>query len=91
MPALFCLGWHYTAPSVRGLVVLEEVASMSRGGEMVYIPDDSDFNTFRDQCESQDGWNSQYNKGGVTVWSQTQEENKTVQKIKVRTLARKQS
>uniref|UniRef100_A0A8D0G4S0 START domain-containing protein n=1 Tax=Sphenodon punctatus TaxID=8508 RepID=A0A8D0G4S0_SPHPU len=50
---------------------------------MVYIPDDSDFNSFRDQCESQEGWHSQYNKGGVTVWSQAQEESKTVQKIKM--------
>ncbi|KAJ6655464.1 hypothetical protein lerEdw1_005165 [Lerista edwardsae] len=61
---------------------------MSRGGEMVYIPDDSDFNTFRDQCESQEGWSNQYNKGGVTVWSQAQEESKTVQKIKMQITCR---
>uniref|UniRef100_A0ACB8EBJ4 Uncharacterized protein n=1 Tax=Sphaerodactylus townsendi TaxID=933632 RepID=A0ACB8EBJ4_9SAUR len=48
---------------------------------MVYIPDDTDFSTFRHQCESHEGWNSQYNKAGVTVWSQMQE-TKTVQKIK---------
>ncbi|XP_015262666.1 PREDICTED: PCTP-like protein [Gekko japonicus] len=61
---------------------------MSRGGEGVYIPDDSDFYTFRDQCESQEGWNSQYNKAGVTVWSQTQEDSKTVQKIKMQIACR---
>ncbi|KAL8194414.1 UNVERIFIED_CONTAM: hypothetical protein K2H54_017017 [Gekko kuhli] len=55
---------------------------MSKGGEVVYIPDDSDFYTFREQCESQEGWDSQYNKAGVTVWSQVQEDSKTVQKIK---------
>uniref|UniRef100_A0A8C9N169 START domain-containing protein 10 n=1 Tax=Serinus canaria TaxID=9135 RepID=A0A8C9N169_SERCA len=53
------------------------------GGEMVYIPDDSDFSSFRDQCESLEGWHCRYNKAGVTVWSQGQEESCTVQKIKV--------
>ncbi|NXO31166.1 STA10 protein, partial [Cisticola juncidis] len=57
---------------------------MSRGGEMVYIPDDSDFSSFRDQCESLEGWHCRYNKAGVTVWSQGQEESCTVQKIKTR-------
>lgn len=51
---------------------------------MVYIPDDSDFSSFRDQCESLEGWHCRYNKAGVTVWSQGQEESCTVQKIKVR-------
>lgn len=50
---------------------------------MVYIPDDSDFSSFRDQCESLEGWHCRYNKAGVTVWSQGQEESCTVQKIKV--------
>ncbi|KAH1166839.1 START domain-containing protein 10-like [Mauremys mutica] len=50
---------------------------------MVYIPDDSDFSSFRDQCESLEGWHSQYNKGGVMVWSQTPGESRTVQKIKL--------
>ncbi|XP_053098759.1 START domain-containing protein 10-like isoform X1 [Hemicordylus capensis] len=58
------------------------------GGEMVYIPDDSDFNTFRDECESQEGWNSQYNKSGVAVWSQGHEESKTIQKIKMQIACR---
>uniref|UniRef100_A0A672ULV2 START domain-containing protein 10 n=1 Tax=Strigops habroptila TaxID=2489341 RepID=A0A672ULV2_STRHB len=57
---------------------------MSKGGEMVYIPDDSDFSSFRDQCESLEGWHCRYNKAGVTVWSQGQEESCTVQKIKTR-------
>ncbi|XP_009575013.1 PREDICTED: PCTP-like protein [Fulmarus glacialis] len=57
---------------------------MSRGAEMVYIPDDSDFSSFRDQCESLEGWHCRYNKAGVTVWSQGQEESCTVQKIKTR-------
>ncbi|NXX48816.1 STA10 protein, partial [Tricholaema leucomelas] len=57
---------------------------MSRGGEMVYIPDDSDFSSFRAQCESQEGWHCCYNKAGITVWSQGQEESCTVQKIKTR-------
>uniref|UniRef100_A0A8C3NTD0 START domain-containing protein 10 n=2 Tax=Neoaves TaxID=3078114 RepID=A0A8C3NTD0_9PASS len=52
--------------------------------EMVYIPDDSDFSSFRDQCESLEGWHCRYNKAGVTVWSQGQEESCTVQKIKTR-------
>lgn len=50
---------------------------------MVYIPDDSDFSSFREQCESLEGWHCRYNKAGVTVWSQGQEESCAVQKIKV--------
>ncbi|XP_068025639.1 START domain-containing protein 10-like isoform X2 [Melanerpes formicivorus] len=57
---------------------------MSRAGEMVYIPDDSDFSSFRAQCESPEGWHCRYNKAGITVWSQGQEESCTVQKIKTR-------
>ncbi|XP_071615086.1 START domain-containing protein 10 [Heliangelus exortis] len=56
---------------------------MSRGGDMVYIPDDSDFSSFRDQCESLEGWHCCYNKAGVTVWNQGQD-SCTVQKIKTR-------
>ncbi|XP_030068531.1 START domain-containing protein 10-like [Microcaecilia unicolor] len=51
---------------------------------MVYIPDDADFNSFREQCESLVGWHVQYNKGGVTVWNHEQEDSKTVQKLKMR-------
>ncbi|XP_042626275.1 START domain-containing protein 10-like [Cyprinus carpio] len=49
----------------------------------VQIPDDTDFLSFRDQCESQDGWVARYSKGGVTVWCRD-EECKTVQKLKMR-------
>ncbi|XP_052470378.1 START domain-containing protein 10 [Carassius gibelio] len=49
----------------------------------VQIPDDTDFLSFRDQCESQDGWVARYNKGVVTVWCRD-EECKTVQKLKMR-------
>ncbi|TRY88715.1 hypothetical protein DNTS_006279, partial [Danionella cerebrum] len=51
----------------------------------VQIPDDTDFLSFRDQCESQDGWVSRFNKGGVTVWCRD-EECKTVQKLKASAL-----
>lgn len=51
----------------------------------VQIPDDTDFLSFRDQCESQDGWVARYNKGGVTVWCRD-EECKTVQKLKASSL-----
>jgi len=47
----------------------------------VQIPDDTDFLSFREQCESQDGWVARYNKGVVTVWCRD-EECKTVQKLK---------
>ncbi|XP_039766475.1 START domain-containing protein 10-like isoform X1 [Ornithorhynchus anatinus] len=58
---------------------------MSRRGDGVYIPDDSDFRSFQEQCESPDGWQSQFSQGGVTVWSQSpQDETCTVQKIKMR-------
>lgn len=48
----------------------------------VQIPDDKDFISFKEQCESQEGWIARYNKGGVTVWCRA-EESKTVQKLKV--------
>ncbi|XP_035387828.1 START domain-containing protein 10 isoform X3 [Electrophorus electricus] len=49
----------------------------------VHIPDDTDFATFKEQCESQDGWTARYNKGGVTVWCRD-EETTTVQKLKMK-------
>ncbi|XP_043925360.1 START domain-containing protein 10-like [Protopterus annectens] len=55
---------------------------------MVHIPDDSDFNSFREQCENDEGWLPQYSKGGVTVWSREQEESKTVKKLKIRITCR---
>lgn len=47
----------------------------------VQIPDDSDFSSFKEQCESQEGWIARYNKGSVTVWCRA-EESKGVQKLK---------
>uniref|UniRef100_A0A8C4SPJ7 START domain-containing protein 10 n=1 Tax=Erpetoichthys calabaricus TaxID=27687 RepID=A0A8C4SPJ7_ERPCA len=53
----------------------------------IHIPDDSDFTSFREQCEDQEGWTVQYNKGGVTVWCREQESN-TVQKLKMRIICK---
>lgn len=47
----------------------------------VQIPDDADFASFKEQCESHEGWIQRYNKAGVTVWCRD-EETKTVQKLK---------
>ncbi|MGH0127093.1 UNVERIFIED_CONTAM: hypothetical protein FKN15_043782 [Acipenser sinensis] len=48
----------------------------------VQVPDDSDFNSFREQCENVDGWTVHYNKAGVTVWCRDQQQSETVQKLK---------
>ncbi|XP_047210253.1 START domain-containing protein 10 isoform X2 [Girardinichthys multiradiatus] len=53
----------------------------------VRIPDDSDFSSFKDQCLSTDGWNSRYNKSGVTVWCR-EEDSSSVQKIKMRIMCK---
>ncbi|XP_048399607.1 START domain-containing protein 10 [Stegostoma tigrinum] len=53
-------------------------------GEIVQVPDDAQFSSFREQCERQEGWLVQYNKGGTTVWNRQPEENRTVQKLKMR-------
>lgn len=45
------------------------------------IPDDADFASFKEQCESEEGWIQRYNKAGVSVWCRD-EETKTVQKLK---------
>ncbi|CAN2387401.1 bile acid secretion [Pristimantis euphronides] len=55
---------------------------------MVHIPDDADFNSFQEQCESPEGWQCQYNKGGVTVWSQEQDSSKAVKKLKMRIICK---
>ena len=47
----------------------------------VQIPDDTDFTSFKEQCENHEGWLARYNKGGVTVWCRA-EESSTVQKLK---------
>lgn len=56
---------------------------MSRG-EIVQVPDDAHFTSFREQCERHEGWTVQYSKGVTTVWNRRPEENKTVQKLKVK-------
>ncbi|XP_058853033.1 START domain-containing protein 10-like [Acipenser ruthenus] len=50
----------------------------------VQVPDDSDFNSFREQCEKVDGWTVHYNKAGVTVWCRDQQQSETVQKLKMK-------
>lgn len=47
----------------------------------VQIPDDTDFSSFKEQCENHEGWTARYNKGSVTVWCRD-EECKTIQKLK---------
>ncbi|XP_070300761.1 START domain-containing protein 10 [Salvelinus sp. IW2-2015] len=49
----------------------------------VQIPDDTDFTSFKEQCENHEGWTARYNKGSVTVWCRD-EECKTIQKLKMR-------
>ncbi|CAL8358031.1 unnamed protein product [Merluccius merluccius] len=49
----------------------------------VQIPDDADFTSFKEQCESHEGWLARYNRGGVTVWCSAEDSN-TVQKLKMR-------
>ncbi|XP_042182018.1 START domain-containing protein 10-like [Oncorhynchus tshawytscha] len=49
----------------------------------VQIPDDTDFTSFKEQCENQEGWTARYNKGSVTVWCRD-EDCKTIQKLKMR-------
>ncbi|XP_060782968.1 START domain-containing protein 10 [Neoarius graeffei] len=48
----------------------------------VQIPDDADFASFKEQCESEEGWIQRYSKAGVMVWCQA-EETKAVQKLKM--------
>ncbi|KAG8447636.1 hypothetical protein GDO86_014954 [Hymenochirus boettgeri] len=36
--------------------------------EIPQVPDDSLFLSFRDQCESTDGWQCSYSKSGIGVW-----------------------
>ncbi|KPP64810.1 PCTP-like protein-like [Scleropages formosus] len=37
------------------------------------VPDDSDFSSFKAQCEDHEGWSARYSKGGVTVWCRDEE------------------
>jgi len=48
----------------------------------VQIPDDTDFTSFKEQCENHEGWLARYTKGAVTVWCRTEESHGAVQKLK---------
>ncbi|XP_060627299.1 START domain-containing protein 10 [Anolis sagrei] len=52
--------------------------------DSVQIPDDRDFELFRTECNSEQGWNLTYNKSGVVVWVQILEAEKSLHKIKCR-------
>uniref|UniRef100_A0A803SYS8 START domain-containing protein n=1 Tax=Anolis carolinensis TaxID=28377 RepID=A0A803SYS8_ANOCA len=52
--------------------------------DSVQIPDDRDFELFRTECNSEQGWSLTYNKSGVVVWVQILEAEKSLHKIKVR-------
>lgn len=52
--------------------------------DSVQIPDDRDFDHFRTECNSDDGWSLTYNKSGIVVWIQILEAEKALHKIKVR-------
>lgn len=54
------------------------------GRDSVQIPDDRDFGAFRAECESERGWSLTYSKGGVAVWVQLLEPERSLHKIKVR-------
>ncbi|XP_012695431.1 START domain-containing protein 10 [Clupea harengus] len=50
----------------------------------VQIPDDSDFASFKEQCENHEGWIARYTKGGVTVWCRDGDDCKAIQKLKMK-------
>ncbi|CAI5773636.1 START domain-containing protein 10 [Podarcis raffonei] len=52
--------------------------------DSVQIPDDRDFDHFRTECNSDDGWSLTYNKSGIVVWIQILEAEKSLHKIKCR-------
>lgn len=68
-------------PRVDGFMREKPYLTVLWGNMPVQIPDDTDFASFKEQCETQDGWIARYNKGGVTVWCRDEETN-TVQKLK---------
>uniref|UniRef100_A0A0E9Q9X0 START domain-containing protein n=1 Tax=Anguilla anguilla TaxID=7936 RepID=A0A0E9Q9X0_ANGAN len=39
-------------------------------GDAVQIPDDRAFINFKNECNSEEGWNSNCNKSGITIWIQ---------------------
>ncbi|XP_072900442.1 START domain-containing protein 10 [Hemitrygon akajei] len=52
--------------------------------ESVQVPDDVDFTSFREECNSDKGWCLKYKRSGITVWVQMTEEEKALHKIKCR-------
>lgn len=52
-------------------------------GEAVLIPDDRAFSSFKEECQSEEGWNYTYNKNNISVLIQGLEEDKSLHKIKV--------
>lgn len=57
---------------------------MSVERDTVQIPDDLAFASFRQQCESTQGWQQKYSKLGVGVWVQDTSEGKAVHRMKCR-------
>ncbi|KAM9358796.1 START domain-containing protein 10 [Symphorus nematophorus] len=51
-------------------------------GQSVAIPDDRAFASFKAECLSEEGWIVKFRRRDLTVWSQEQEEDKSVHKIK---------
>lgn len=57
-------------------------------GDGVTIPDDKAFASFKAECLCEEGWSVNYNKGGITVWTQGLEEGKSIHKIKCRMICK---
>ncbi|XP_069749140.1 START domain-containing protein 10-like [Narcine bancroftii] len=55
---------------------------MSAERDVVQVPDDLVFASFREQCQSEQGWQQKYNKAGMGVWVQTASEGKAGHRIK---------
>lgn len=53
-------------------------------GDGVTIPDDRAFASFKAECLCEEGWTLTYNKSGITVWTQSMDEEKSIHKIKCR-------
>lgn len=67
-------------------IVVVLFARMSR--DTVQIPDDLAFTSFKNECNSDEGWNVTYNKSGTTVWTQGLDEEKSLHKIKCRMVSK---
>ncbi|XP_067853168.1 START domain-containing protein 10-like [Heptranchias perlo] len=57
---------------------------MSAERDVVQVPDDLAFASFREQCESAQGWQQKYSKAEIGVWVQAASEGKAVHRIKCR-------